>query len=184
MEWDNTNDIFKSNIETKIKTIKDVDSLRLFIWKFHNAVNSSILINYDRSSSYLSDSIDSLDSKDKKEMISNIDTHIIEDTSLNDPNYVNGYWPNVALFKNKNIGYSVEYTSILNELIVYRKKFVDMVVNTKELKNTKFHHIDKFNYQLIDIKNDMNNCFSRLDNIIIKSKILSEKYAIEKLIIS
>lgn len=43
MDWNDSqkSTIFKLNIDDKMRAIKTVSDLRLFLWKFHNAVNSS-----------------------------------------------------------------------------------------------------------------------------------------------
>lgn len=45
MDWNDSQEstIFKLNIDDKMRTIKTTSDLRLFLWKFHNAVSSSAL---------------------------------------------------------------------------------------------------------------------------------------------
>lgn len=62
-------DIFSLNINRKLGKLKSFNDLRLFLWKFHNAVSSSIKTKKDNISDHLHD---------------NISDHLIDDTNFQD----------------------------------------------------------------------------------------------------
>jgi hypothetical protein len=189
MDWNDTDDttLFKLNIDHKMKNIKTIDDLRLFLWKFHNAVNSSVSHNNTiplkiispSKSSGSSGSDESSESFGLYELDnsnnSDYDENQISDNEHNyNQNYTLGHWPDPNILPSE---YKIPYNNILKQIIKHHREFVSMIISKQndDITDQSVHH---FNKNIQDNANKIKKDIIELDNIILNSKILQISYAI------
>lgn len=187
LDWNN-NSMFQYNIHNTLKNIENVDQLRLFLWKIHNSVNtiaSGITDHSPRRISHTiiddiksSTSIDGLKSPNCTKTTNSFDSikdnFINYDRFIGDRNdyYTFGHWPVPYALDNT---YRSSYTAALNNLIEIHSKFtkiINLAHEQVDVLDTLGEFIDR-TYK--SVQSDI--CI--MDNIIIKSKILTRLYECE-----
>jgi hypothetical protein len=163
IDWNDSDNetIFKLNIDNKMCSIKHINDLRLFLWKFHNAVNSSIsdgsdvndIDNRDSPNTcssgnqistpevVLTPKIDNNNNEDHENKETSSQTNDKSSplsTGSRNPDYTKGHWPNVNILPEAS---QQLYNNALNQLIEHRSLFVSIIFETqntqiKQIENT------------------------------------------------
>jgi hypothetical protein len=148
--------IFGLNINNKMKLIKNTLDLKLFLWKFHNAVNSTIHGSGSNASpgtvGYRNASPGTVGYRN---------------ASPGTTPYTPGHWPDPEQIKKKHIRNM--YIGAINKLIEYRRLFIDCLLSGQDENITKKQIINELAKKIILVMTD-------LDTAILKSNCLTDVY--------
>jgi hypothetical protein len=155
MDWDESqkSTMFNLAIHDKLRSIKTISDLRLFLWKFHNAVNSSMTEENETnqvpaSKKIISKNTDSQNNSDTEDMSSceQYNDNESNDIESNDrdmankninkcnENYTDRHWPDPNIFDEP---VKQSYNDAVNQLIEHREIFASAIIETHNNKIDK-----------------------------------------------
>lgn len=175
--------LFNLDIDKKLDQIITADDLRVFLWKFHNAVNSTIAdyidFNLDTIMSIIDPEQDIDSEKEETKSLSSISSSSSNSASRNSK-YTRGHWPEPHMI---NESLRSEYESVMTIFIQKRSELLKAHMDiSSNLSNEMESVVEQLNDMTNKIAIEIKKSIETIDKIILNSGLLEKQYKILDLI--